>query len=280
MINITKEELKIKYLDEDLTMDQIADFYQVDIKLIRKLVKKFYLSKNNTYGPIEKDWLYERYITNKLSLKKISLETGIPRKTLEYWAGRYDISKRRKITVTEEEIVRDYLNGDGSTTIAKRYGVSVGYALKRLWKNDIEIRDTDISSNNKQKAGIARRKNYEDISSSYWSSLKYMAADRKLEFSITREYVWELFIKQNKRCALSGEEITLIPFNQYGIRKKKDQTASLDRINSKLGYIEGNVQWVHKAVNMMKWNLEESEFYKWSKKVFHNLKERYEINND
>ena len=29
-------------------------------------------------------------------------------------------------------------------------------------------------------------------------------------------------------------------------------TASLDRIDSNLGYVKGNVQWVHKHINVMK----------------------------
>lgn len=37
-------------------------------------------------------------------------------------------------------------------------------------------------------------------------------------------------------------------------------TFSLDRIDSKIGYIEGNVQWVHKMVNMCKQHYTQEEF--------------------
>jgi len=37
-------------------------------------------------------------------------------------------------------------------------------------------------------------------------------------------------------------------------------TASLDRIDSSKGYIEGNVQWVHKMVNMSKQQYTQEEF--------------------
>jgi hypothetical protein len=40
----------------------------------------------------------------------------------------------------------------------------------------------------------------------------------------------------------------------------KGGTASLDRIDSKLGYIPGNIQWVHKTINRMKVNLPEEDF--------------------
>lgn len=31
-------------------------------------------------------------------------------------------------------------------------------------------------------------------------------------------------------------------------------TASLDRIDSRHGYIPGNIQWLHKDINVMKWD--------------------------
>lgn len=50
-------------------------------------------------------------------------------------------------------------------------------------------------------------------------------------------------------CALSGLPISF-----------SDRTASLDRINSKMGYEPGNVQWVHKYVNKMKLDHSEATF--------------------
>lgn len=56
-----------------------------------------------------------------------------------------------------------------------------------------------------------------------------------------KEYLWELFLKQNRECALTGIQISF-----------ENNTASLDRINSDIGYEKNNVQWVHKDVNLMK----------------------------
>jgi len=69
-----------------------------------------------------------------------------------------------------------------------------------------------------------------------------------------------LFQKQNGKCALSGVEISLL-------KKSGVSTASLDRVDSSKGYIKGNVQWVHKDVNFMKYNFDESYFLDMCKKV-------------
>jgi hypothetical protein len=57
--------------------------------------------------------------------------------------------------------------------------------------------------------------------------------------------------------------------------KEKKQTASLDRIDSTKGYIKGNIQWVHKDVNKMKWNWNQSNFINWCKLItnYYNEKE-------
>ena len=87
-----------------------------------------------------------------------------------------------------------------------------------------------------------------ELPGSYFFMLKTNAKIKKRIFEITKEYVWDLFLKQNKKCALSGIDLK---FNtKHSIY---DGTASLDRIDSLKGYIEGNVQWVHKDINLMKW---------------------------
>jgi hypothetical protein len=91
-----------------------------------------------------------------------------------------------------------------------------------------------------------------DISGNYWAThiLRNKKRNTKrsaLPINITIEYAWDLFLKQDKKCALSGLYLSF-PTKWHD----RSGTASLDRIDSSLGYIKGNVQWVHKDVNMMK----------------------------
>lgn len=100
---------------------------------------------------------------------------------------------------------------------------------------------------------------YEDISKRYWDSIVYRAKAKHFELTITIEYIWDLFIKQNRKCALTGIDL------QLPIIYREQYTASLDRIDSNLGYIEGNVQWVHGIVNKMKRHFNQEHFMKWCK---------------
>jgi len=76
---------------------------------------------------------------------------------------------------------------------------------------------------------------------------------RGLEFSITKEYAWELYEKQNGKCFYTQLPIDLNTRNN-------SMTASIDRINSNEGYIEGNIVWAHKDVNIMK-NVFSNEYF-------------------
>ena len=96
----------------------------------------------------------------------------------------------------------------------------------------------------------------------FWSMLIYHASARKLEVDITKEYLWDLFVKQNRKCALTGLDISF-----RSTSHKYDGTASLDRIDSTKGYVKGNLQWVHKNINRMKSNYSEQEFIDMCRKV-------------
>ena len=92
---------------------------------------------------------------------------------------------------------------------------------------------------------VSRRnfQGYGEIGKSHWRVAVQNAEQRGYEFSITIEFMWALFIKQDRKCALSG-----FPLIMLGKRR----TASIDRIDNSIGYVPSNVQWVHKDVNRLK----------------------------
>jgi hypothetical protein len=108
-----------------------------------------------------------------------------------------------------------------------------------------------------------RWKGFEEISQSFIYSIMRGAKDRNMEFSVSIEYLWNLFLKQNRKCAISGVDLRF----QKRI-SDHNATASLDRIDSLKGYLEGNVQWVHKTVNQLKWDLSNDELMTWVNTIY------------
>lgn len=105
---------------------------------------------------------------------------------------------------------------------------------------------------------------YEEISLRHWNSIikSNETRSKKILFQITIQEGWDLFIRQNRRCALSGILLT------FGNNKHSPKTASLDRIDSSKNYTLDNVQWVHKDVNVMKMDHTQKEFLDWIEKIW------------
>jgi len=84
------------------------------------------------------------------------------------------------------------------------------------------------------------------------------AKSRNIEWNLTEE---EMFENYNGQCSLTGMPLSL---------KYKETTTSLDRIDNNLGYLKGNIQWVHIKVNMMKQQYTQEEFIEVCKLVAKN----------
>lgn len=108
----------------------------------------------------------------------------------------------------------------------------------------------------------------ETIKSFIFSNMIRAAKDRELEFTLTKEYITELYLEQNGKCAISKLDIIFAPTSKEHLQC--GSTASLDRIDSSKGYIIGNVQWVHKRINFMKSDMTQSEFVAFCKAVAEN----------
>ena len=92
--------------------------------------------------------------------------------------------------------------------------------------------------------------------------LKKSAKKRQYEFNVSIEYLWNLFENQQKICAITGDHID--DFSK----------ASLDRIDSTKGYIEGNVQWVTQQANLSKHIMSTQELYDFCIKVLNHANQQ------
>lgn len=111
----------------------------------------------------------------------------------------------------------------------------------------------------------------ENISDYQMHSIKKHAVLRNIEFAVSKEYLWKIFNNQKRICPYTGR-VLFMKTNVY----MKEHTASLDRINSNIGYVEGNVHWIHKDANQIKWDYDEKYFLEICKEItdFQELKNK------
>lgn len=112
-----------------------------------------------------------------------------------------------------------------------------------------------------------------NITGRYWGHLLRGAKVRNIPVEINKEYAQKLLELQGFKCNLSGESL-ICDINNTGKLRGSDwiNTASLDRIDSTKGYIEGNVQWIHKVVNIMKNKFPQEDFVNYCCKIADNTR--------
>lgn len=165
-----------------------------------------------------------------------------------------------------------YPNTDLNSELTKNLkgNVTRGKTYEELYGTEKakELRNIHSQLTTKQMENLDQRlvrkhklwKGFGDISGDYWRTIK--EAGRRFDtFDITIEYLWDLFIKQEQKCVISGLPLyfntKVGSLSQNGFQQR---TASLDRIDSTKGYVKGNVQWVDKYVNRMMTDFPKEKF--------------------
>lgn len=183
----------------------------------------------------------------------------LPRKHLEGQGCQKCASKNNKLksvrpwTYDEDQYIINNFNKKNISELA--------LDLKR-GRNFLKQRILELGLN---RTHMRAAKFYKDIKLSKFESYKRGAQVRNLSFEIGIDDIWQLFLKQGRKCALTGWTISF----------KNPETASVDRIDSSLGYTKDNIQIVHKNINILKMDWSESFLFDASKAIFLNCKEKH-----
>jgi len=150
------------------------------------------------------------------------------------------------------------------TAVTERYvkscpdcGVEQSYGRKDHYKQAVE-------GNWRCKACSNRDNNfrgkYELIPITWFNTKMRGGISRGFVWELTIQDVWEMYLMQEGKCALSGMPIS---WSEQGLTA----TVSIDRIDNSEGYLKGNAQLLHKDINMMKHALDQEYFVELCKKV-------------
>jgi len=138
------------------------------------------------------------------------------------------------IPITKEWLEEQIRLGQSEKNIAKLINCSISTVRRVKKKFNINVIK-----------GSQHKNSYMEITNKWW----YRLTRSPHKFNITPQYIWELYLKQNKKCALTGLDIR---FPRRGEKADRDGTVSIDRIDNTKGYIRGNIQLVTIRINLMK----------------------------
>lgn len=187
------------------------------------------------------------------------------KKTIYNLFYHYNIKCKCKPVFDLQDVIKMYYEEYiHISDIAKKYKLGSNTIKRKLLANKIKIRNRKYYS---ALGTTGNRTGYAGMTGTLWGGCIRGAKNRNLEFTITKKYMWNLFLQQDKKCALSG-----VPLYFDKIAQRNSGNASIDRIDSSKGYIEGNVQWVHKTVNVIKMSLTTDELIDWCQKIINTRK--------
>ena len=270
---IPRDVLYIEYIENSKTTDQISDIFGCSASVIQSLLKKYNIGarvgKNpNLISILTKELLTDLYINKNLRIREIALKLNFSERHIREKLKEFGIHQKRatkrnlQIDLTNKVfgkltvISLDNISYDGYTWVCNcECGVQTKVLAGNLLDKNVPIRSCGCSR-------VLVNSDWKIIPPYQWNTIKTHAKNRGLPFTITKEYAEDLFLKQNKCCNLSGKELK---FGRAKIRT--ETTASLDRIDSDIGYIDGNVQWVHKIVNIAKHTSKNWDFIEMCKLV-------------
>lgn len=214
------------------------------------------------------DYIIDQYVNYNRSAAEIAREFNCNEKTISVKLRKAGISTKRRIKQDLKQDLTKMISGRLIVIKFDGYNKSGDYIWLCQCKCGNKVKELARSLLRKdspvKSCGCARRNNsnWESVPPWIISIFKVRAQNRDIDFNLSLEYCDKLFRDQNQCCAISG--VTL----NFGRRRNTvETTASLDRIDSNQDYEEGNVQWVHKRINIMKNNLSDQEFIKWCKAI-------------
>lgn len=225
------------------------------------------------YIDIPKETLIDLYVNKKMSSVDIGNILRCGMTIVLNHLRKYNIPIRRKYKysrknncpqITDRVDISGQRNGKLEVMVTNRICKDVYWECLCDCGTKVYIKTQEWLSKMKKDCGKCTRnttvEKYGDIPYSWFNRLGRAAKNRKLSFEITIEDVWNIYIKQNKKCAFTGDDVIF-----DSVRGR--QTASIDRIDSGLGYTKDNIQIIRKECNIMKQNYTDEFFISICKKV-------------
>jgi len=210
-------------------------------------------------GSIKMGKTWKPWLPEEIEILKIDYINGVSPAKIEKKIGRtkkavYD--KAFELKITNKTVNNNHYTTTEDLYLMKYWGI---YTIEEIEKT---LGRTKYSlANRAERIGISKNntkhKGYSNLTSTKYGRIKRDAKKRGKFISddITPKYLWGLYIRQNKKCYLTGQ---LMP----DINK-----ASLDRIDNTKGYIKGNLKWCIKEANLMKLTHSLSDFIDLCKSV-------------
>lgn len=268
---ITKQELTNFYIIEAKTAKEISEITKIPKSTIMYYITKWKLTKRTIKEydsrlfqrkEISSEEIIELYVNQNKSTVEVGRILGVNSSTI--------ISRLKKLNIPRRPWGADLINKQYgklfviSKTNSKLYLCRCECGVeKNICRYSILNHENTSCGCNRKSSNNHRWNGAGELGGTYLSNIRASAKNRDLECTIITEQIWNLFLQQNRKCALTGLDLVL-PNKTNQLPGYK---ASLDRIDNNKGYIISNVRWVWVRANFARQNMSDEEFFLMSKLI-------------
>ncbi|WP_237774020.1 hypothetical protein [Actinosynnema sp. ALI-1.44] len=139
------QRLNDLYHDQQLTLREIGSRFGVTKNTIGRLLDDYDIKRREVPLPgsgavIDRDWLYDQYVTQRRTLADLAREKGMSPANMRRWAGKHDIPLRPRGGGSHNEVrrtldqaatapkaLRPALTGTGAWTRLNKFAATVGH---------------------------------------------------------------------------------------------------------------------------------------------------------
>jgi len=230
-----------------------------------------------------KEILYKKYITEKKSMTEIAKELNCAYSSVNRWLKQYNIPIRTNGSGKIKDITGKKYGKLTAIKIDLSKKNNKGWSIPQ-WICQCDCGNTHVAYYSHLRDNTTTRclncvnkekENKEEFSNLLWRQIKKSAKKRNIEIKINKNEIYQIFLKQEKKCALSGMSIIMI----NNVKNATQTTASLDRIDNSRHYTLDNIQWIHKDINKMKLNFNQDYFFYLCQCIYYNKIKNIELIN-
>lgn len=275
---LTLNFLETHYVEQCKSISVIAKEVGCLRVTVSKKLKEFGIPLNRTplrakqaNAILTKQFLEENYCDLRKTIRTIAIETGFSDDTVSRKLKVFDIKRRS----SEGQPKKD-MRGKTFGRLAVIELSHVCLDKRAWWKckcrcgKEVVVcgKELRIAGNKRTiSCGHCPSKVSSNgiVPQSFLTHIRHGAESRGLAINVVLDDLEELFLAQDGKCALSGVPLVLSHI-------KNNSTASLDRKDSSKGYEKDNIQFVHKFVNIMKWDFKQETFIRFCAAITKNTK--------
>ena len=232
-IDIDLEKLKKLYLVKNYTQREIAEYFNVSVKVINHRLR----DNNITKQVITKHLLEKEWLSNNLTTQEMADKYHCSRGKIEYHIKKHKLKKATKIDIHKRQIIKLFNEGETYYSIAKALSCSLStiYSVleKEGLKKDTKVYD-EYSKQELYNYYVIENNTLEDTAKHYNTSvtninryIKHYNVSKNITYDVER--IKALYLQDNKKQYEIAEILGIKLTTLQGIMKRnnivKDQSA-------------------------------------------------------